>query len=169
MDKILIGRKRIGYKIASDFWNKRLKKLMNKSFSSGDCIITFVCGHDVYKYEVIAVTHHFNAGEVAIDGILTKNYWAIHVGARCCLHPDGYCDFKNSILTNELMEIDGNYLEGGGQILRTSAALSTITNIPIRVYNIRNNRPAPGLKSQHLKALQALKELYYCEVSGLEF
>lgn len=67
-----------------------------------------------------------------------------------------------------LLEVNGDYLEGGGQILRTAVALSIITRIPVRIYNIRQNRPTPGLKSQHLKTLQALKELSHARVSGLE-
>ncbi len=43
----------------------------------------------------------------------------------------------------EWIEIDGSYGEGGGQILRTSVALSVITGKPVRIYNIRANRPNP--------------------------
>lgn len=58
-----------------------------------------------------------------------------------------------------MINIDGSYLEGGGQILRTSVALSCLTKKPIHVYNIRANRKPPGLKTQHLAALLAVKEL----------
>jgi RNA 3'-terminal phosphate cyclase (ATP) len=42
------------------------------------------------------------------------------------------------------IEIDGSAGEGGGQILRTSLALATITGKPLRMVNIRANRAKPG-------------------------
>ncbi|HII60513.1 RNA 3'-terminal phosphate cyclase [Pyrococcus horikoshii] len=65
-----------------------------------------------------------------------------------------------------MITIDGSYGEGGGQILRTSVALSTITGEPVRIVNIRANRPNPGLRPQHLHAILALKHLANAEVKG---
>ncbi len=58
-----------------------------------------------------------------------------------------------------MIEIDGSIGEGGGQVLRTALALSTLTQQPFHIYNIRKNRPQPGLKAQHLTAVEALKQL----------
>jgi len=67
-----------------------------------------------------------------------------------------------------VIEIPGDYLEGGGQILRTATALSCISHQPIRVFNIRAKRPKPGLKSQHLSVLKTLARLFQAKTTGLE-
>jgi len=67
-----------------------------------------------------------------------------------------------------MLEIDGSYLEGGGQILRTAVALSAIKKIPIRVYNIRKGRGEPGLKAQHLTGILAAAQLCDAKVTGAE-
>ncbi len=62
--------------------------------------------------------------------------------------------------------IDGSFGEGGGQMLRSSLALSAVLGIPFRIVNIRARRRNPGLQQQHLTAVLALKELTGAEVEG---
>ncbi|APR88109.1 RNA 3'-terminal phosphate cyclase [Minicystis rosea] len=65
-----------------------------------------------------------------------------------------------------MLIIDGSTGEGGGQILRTSLALSLITGSPVKVCSIRARRSRPGLMRQHLTAVRAAAEVGRAEVSG---
>jgi RNA 3'-phosphate cyclase len=67
---------------------------------------------------------------------------------------------------NCMIEIDGSFGEGGGQILRTATALAAIKKIPCRIFNIRKGRPNPGLQTQHLLGLRALAELCNGKLEG---
>lgn len=67
-----------------------------------------------------------------------------------------------------MIEIDGSYGSGGGQILRTAVGLSAFTLIPCKIYNIRAKRGNPGLREQHLQAISSIKELCDAEAKGLE-
>lgn len=64
------------------------------------------------------------------------------------------------------VEIDGSFGEGGGQILRTSLTLSALTGTPFRMFNIRKNRPKPGLQHQHLTAVKIVKALTNAVTKG---
>ena len=67
-----------------------------------------------------------------------------------------------------MIEIDGSFGEGGGQILRTSVALSALTMQPVSINNIRAGRPKPGLRKQHLTGIQVPAQLVAADVKGLE-
>jgi RNA 3'-terminal phosphate cyclase (ATP) len=68
---------------------------------------------------------------------------------------------------SDTLTIDGSYGEGGGQILRSSLALSCITGRHIRINNIRaGRRPKPGLQPQHLTAARAAAAICGGELSG---
>ena len=56
---------------------------------------------------------------------------------------------------SSFLELDGSEGEGGGQILRSSLALSILTRRPFRLINIRANRSKPGLAAQHLASVRA--------------
>ena len=57
--------------------------------------------------------------------------------------------------------------EGGGQMLRTSLALSAANGKPFEMVNIRVKREKPGLKRQHLTCVRAVTR-YLVVVQGAE-
>ena len=69
-------------------------------------------------------------------------------------------------MKNCMIEIDGSQKSGSGTILRLSIALAAITNQPLHIYNIRENRPQPGLKHQHLEAVLTASKISNANVKG---
>src|SRR6266446_8838080 len=67
---------------------------------------------------------------------------------------------------SKLIEIDGSRGEGGGQVLRTSLALSLITGKPFHLRKIRAGRAKPGLQAQHLTSVQAAAEIGHAKLRG---
>ena len=65
-----------------------------------------------------------------------------------------------------MISLDGDYLEGGGSIVRVALALSTITQKPFEITSIRKGRPDPGLKNQHLFCIKALEQLCNAKSEG---
>jgi RNA 3'-terminal phosphate cyclase (ATP) len=67
-----------------------------------------------------------------------------------------------------MMEIDGSYGEGGGQIVRTAVALAAVTRTPIRITKIRQGRPKTGLAPQHAQAILALAGICSAKTRGIK-
>ncbi|MCD6457836.1 MAG: RNA 3'-terminal phosphate cyclase [Thermoproteales archaeon] len=67
-----------------------------------------------------------------------------------------------------MLEIDGSYGEGGGQLLRYSVALAALLRKSVRIFNIRAKRSNPGLRPQHLNAVKTIVELVNGDVQGLK-
>lgn len=67
-----------------------------------------------------------------------------------------------------MIEVDGSFGEGGGQLLRYSVALAALAGQELRVYNIRAKRDNPGLRPQHLAAVKFIAELVRARVDGLK-
>ncbi len=65
-----------------------------------------------------------------------------------------------------MITIDGSI--GYGQVLRTTIALSAITLKPVKIINIRKNRPNPGLQAQHLTGVKIAGEFTNAEIKGLQ-
>ncbi|KDP85020.1 RNA 3'-terminal phosphate cyclase [Cupriavidus basilensis] len=65
-----------------------------------------------------------------------------------------------------MMEIDGSYGEGGGQILRTALSLAMVTGTPVHIANVRARRSKPGLMRQHLTAVVAAQAISGARTEG---
>ena len=65
--------------------------------------------------------------------------------------------YKHHMCAKEeiMFTIDGSMGEGGGQVLRSSLALSAICQRPYTLSNIRAKRSTPGLQAQHLCSVRA--------------
>ncbi|MBW2997307.1 RNA 3'-terminal phosphate cyclase [Candidatus Woesearchaeota archaeon] len=67
-----------------------------------------------------------------------------------------------------MIQLQGDYLEGGGQLVRTALALSALTGKGFEVDKIRHGRKVPGLKAQHMHCVEALKKLCGATAEGAE-
>ncbi|MEW6221160.1 MAG: RNA 3'-terminal phosphate cyclase [Thermodesulfobacteriota bacterium] len=67
-----------------------------------------------------------------------------------------------------MLVIDGTMGEGGGQVLRTALSLAALTGQAFTIDNIRGNRTRPGLRRQHLTAVQAAARLCGARLQGAE-
>jgi RNA 3'-terminal phosphate cyclase (ATP) len=69
-------------------------------------------------------------------------------------------------MSNGVIELDGSFGEGGGQILRTSLALALLTGKPFHLRNIRAGRAKPGLQPQHLMSVRAAATVGQAQTRG---
>lgn len=69
-------------------------------------------------------------------------------------------------MTENMVHIDGSQGEGGGQILRSSLALSMATGRPFEITGIRAGRVKPGLMRQHLACVTAAAAICGARVNG---
>jgi len=65
-----------------------------------------------------------------------------------------------------MLDLDGS--EGGGQLLRTALSLSAVETTPFRMTGVRGSRPEPGLRPQHLTAVETVAAVTDAEVTGAE-
>ena len=69
---------------------------------------------------------------------------------------------------SNLVMLDGNEGEGGGQVLRSALTLSAITGKPFRLEHVRGKRKPPGLKAQHLTCVTGAAAICDGQVEGAE-
>lgn len=64
--------------------------------------------------------------------------------------------------------LDGELLEGGGQVLRNAVALAALLGKDVRVINVRGGRAKPGLRAQHSAGLRLVADLTASRLEGAE-
>jgi RNA 3'-terminal phosphate cyclase (ATP) len=67
-----------------------------------------------------------------------------------------------------MIHIDGAMGEGGGQVLRSCLSLSLATAQPFEISNIRHRRKKPGLRAQHLAAVELAAKIGLADIEGAE-
>ena len=65
-----------------------------------------------------------------------------------------------------MLEIDGSRESGSGTVVRDAISLSVLTGKDLRIINIRAKREKPGLRPQHLKAIEAAAQICCGGVKG---
>ena len=68
---------------------------------------------------------------------------------------------------DDVMVVDGSLMEGGGQILRTASVVAAVWDKRVRIVNIRGKRSRPGLRPQHLKGLEFIRDYCGGSMTGL--
>ena len=66
-----------------------------------------------------------------------------------------------------MVEIDGSQYSGSGTIVRQAVVFSALTGQPVHIVNARARRPKPGLRPQHIRVVEAIRELVNGSVEGL--
>jgi RNA 3'-terminal phosphate cyclase (ATP) len=110
-----------------------------------------------YKKPIVAAGN-MGGRLAAVAGVLPRNAWK--------LRGPSWEGFATAGGSEAVISIDGAHGEGGGQILRTSLALSAIRELPVEIRAIRARREKPGLQAQHLTAVSALREICGAKVEG---
>jgi RNA 3'-terminal phosphate cyclase (ATP) len=67
-----------------------------------------------------------------------------------------------------MINIDGGQKSGSGTIVRFAVGLATLLGEELHLNNIRAKRERPGLRAQHLKSIQALKQICQGTIDGGE-
>lgn len=66
-----------------------------------------------------------------------------------------------------MIEIDGSQYSGSGTIIRQAVAFSALTGQPVHIVNARIRRPKPGLRHQHIRVVEAIRDLVNGKAEGL--
>ena len=67
-----------------------------------------------------------------------------------------------------MIDIDGSLHSGSGAIARQAVTYAALTGRPVQVRNARARRRRPGLRPQHVQAIQAIRDLVGGSLDGAE-
>jgi RNA 3'-terminal phosphate cyclase (ATP) len=70
-------------------------------------------------------------------------------------------------MAGAVIEIDGSRHSGSGTIVRQAVAFSGLTGRAVHVVNARVRRPQPGLRHQHIRVVEAIRDLVNGTAEGL--
>jgi len=94
LDKILSGEKKSELKVCNEYWSKRIKPLIKIQAANNwgplPIGINFLCGNPNHptkpgicaKYQVEKITIWHSTTPEDIDGVMTKEWYEIHLGDR---------------------------------------------------------------------------------------
>jgi RNA 3'-terminal phosphate cyclase (ATP) len=66
-----------------------------------------------------------------------------------------------------MLTIDGSSYSGSGTIVRQAVAFSALTGSPIHLVHARAKRSKPGLRRQHVRVIEAIRELVNGKTQGV--
>ena len=66
-----------------------------------------------------------------------------------------------------MIEIDGSQYSGSGTIVRQAVAFSALTGQAVHIVNARLRRPKPGLRPQHIRVVESIRELVNGSAEGV--
>lgn len=70
--------------------------------------------------------------------------------------------------TQTVIELDGSHHEGGGGLVRTALQMSALTQLPVRLTQIRGGTNHPGLDLEDVQILRLLSKACDAETDGAE-
>ncbi len=66
-----------------------------------------------------------------------------------------------------MITLDGSRYSGSGTIVRQAVGLAALTQQPVHVIHARSRRAKPGLQPQHMRVVQAIRELVNGRTEGV--
>ena len=66
-----------------------------------------------------------------------------------------------------MVEIDGSRYSGSGTIVRQAVVLAALTGRAVHIVNARMGRPKAGLRPQHVRVVEAIRQLVNGQAEGV--